>query len=92
MEVKHNGSLVSKLGDRESVSILGLIGDNIVSVNWTGVAAIGMNTPQKVVKLSESEKDFLPLCLKRVYLQTNFACMRLTRKISCKDELISVLG
>ena len=50
IEVKHNGSLISKLGEGESVSILGTIGDNTVSVNFTGLASIGVNSPVKIIK------------------------------------------
>ena len=65
IDVKHNGSLVSKLGAGESVSILGTIGDNTVSVNYTGMAAIGMNSPLKTVRLSEAEKVFLSITYKQ---------------------------
>lgn len=65
IEVKHNGSLISKLGEGESVSILGTIGDNTVSVNFTGLASIGVNSPVKIIKLSEAEKVFLAITLQQ---------------------------
>tara|TARA_B100001093_G_scaffold326237_1_gene311237 strand:- start:250 stop:657 length:408 start_codon:yes stop_codon:yes gene_type:complete len=58
IKVGLNGATIGEIGEKERISTISKIGDNIISGSFTGLASIGAKDGFKKFKISENQKMF----------------------------------
>lgn len=58
IKVGLNGATIGEIGEKERISAISKIGDNIISAGFTGLASVGAKEGFKKFKISENQKMF----------------------------------
>lgn len=85
IEISHNGRSVSKIGDKESISIPGVVGTNNISAKFTGLAGVGVSNPSKTFELKESEKSYFKILLQQNLFSSELKLYEITQEDFMSD-------
>ena len=86
VEISHNGKSVSKIGDKESISIPGVVGTNTISANFGGLAGVGAGKkPIRTFELKESEKAYFKILLQQNMFTSELKLYEITQEDFMSD-------